>query len=74
MHLDNFWLWGHFFVEVFCKQLIKMACGPLTFVNTVSAVRVSHHRKVLIVFDQFVYEYLAVLKMAVVISGSIDDE
>jgi hypothetical protein len=51
-----------------------MACGTLTFIDAVTAIWVSHHRKVLIVFDQFVYQYLTVLEMAVVIAGSIDDE
>ncbi len=42
-------------VKVSCKQLIKVACVTLAFVNTMRAVWISHHRQVLIVFDQFVY-------------------
>ena len=50
-----------------------MGVGVFAFLDAVGAIGIGHHGEMLVMLDQFIDEGFAVLVMAVVVAGTVND-
>lgn len=55
-------------------QASQVASGVVAFFDRVCAVRISKHRELFVVLDQFVDQHLAGLVVAVVVTRAVDEQ